>query len=152
MKRHSIFLASAALVAVLAVSGSAWAQLSGPSARWGYQNYPYDTAYNQGSYDYYGSPNYNYSYNYGYPNGYTGYSSNYSGATAPMVTGRSVATSQPGNYCSTPAKTCELYHTSFVGNGCSCRVPGGRARGTVASSYGYSPAAYNNPLGGYSGR
>jgi hypothetical protein len=28
-------------------------------------------------------------------------------------------------------KICELYHASFVGNGCSCRTPSGRARGSV---------------------
>jgi hypothetical protein len=53
------------------------------------------------------------------------------GATAPLTTGRSVATSQPGNSCTTPVKTCELREASFVGNGCSCRVSGGRARGSV---------------------
>ena len=51
--------------------------------------------------------------------------------TAPLITGRSVATGQIGNSCSTPAKTCELRHASYVGIGCSCRVPGGRARGSV---------------------
>jgi hypothetical protein len=51
---------------------------------------------------------------------------------APLVTGRSVATGQIGIYCATPAKTCELYHASYVGGGCSCRVPGGRSRGFVS--------------------
>jgi len=51
---------------------------------------------------------------------------------APPVTGRSVATGQIGIYCATPAKTCELYHASYVGGGCSCRVPGGRSRGFVS--------------------
>jgi hypothetical protein len=51
--------------------------------------------------------------------------------TAPLITGRSVATGQIGNSCSTPAKTCELRHASYVGIGCSCHVPGGRARGSV---------------------
>jgi hypothetical protein len=50
----------------------------------------------------------------------------------PLVTGRSVATGQLGIYCATPAKTCELYRASYVGGGCSCRVPGGRARGFVS--------------------
>ncbi|MGH6837631.1 MAG: hypothetical protein ACREDT_02285 [Methylocella sp.] len=53
-------------------------------------------------------------------------------ATAPLLTGRSVATGQMGNLCSTPVKTCELYHASFIGNGCSCKVTGGRSRGTVS--------------------
>jgi hypothetical protein len=51
---------------------------------------------------------------------------------APLVTGRSVATGQMGIYCVTPAKTCELSHASYVGGGCSCRVPGGRSRGSVS--------------------
>ena len=51
---------------------------------------------------------------------------------APLVTGRSVAAGQIGIYCATPAKTCELYHASYVGGGCSCRVPGGRSRGSVS--------------------
>jgi hypothetical protein len=52
--------------------------------------------------------------------------------SAPLVTGRSVATGQIGIYCATPAKTCELYHASYVGGGCSCRVTRGRSRGTVS--------------------
>jgi hypothetical protein len=52
-------------------------------------------------------------------------------ATAPLATGRSVATGQMGKMCSTPVKTCELYHASFIGNGCSCKVTGGHARGSV---------------------
>jgi hypothetical protein len=53
-------------------------------------------------------------------------------ATAPLVTGRSVATGGMGKMCSTPVKACELYHASYIGNGCSCRVTGGRSRGTVS--------------------
>jgi hypothetical protein len=53
-------------------------------------------------------------------------------ATAPLVTGRSVATGQMGKMCSTAVKACELYHASYIGNGCSCRVTGGRSRGTVS--------------------
>jgi hypothetical protein len=37
-----------------------------------------------------------------------------------------------GHYCATPVKTCQLYEASYVGIGCSCRVAGGRSRGTVA--------------------
>ena len=36
-----------------------------------------------------------------------------------------------GGYCATPEKTCELYSAAQVGTGCSCRVPGGHARGVV---------------------
>jgi hypothetical protein len=53
-------------------------------------------------------------------------------ATAPLVTSRSVATGHMGSICATPVKTCELSHASYVGNGCSCRVPGGSARGSVS--------------------
>jgi hypothetical protein len=52
-------------------------------------------------------------------------------AMGPLMTGRSVATGQMGRMCLTPAKSCELYQASWVGNGCSCRVPGGLARGSV---------------------
>jgi hypothetical protein len=36
-------------------------------------------------------------------------------ATAPLVTGRSVATGGMGKMCSTPVKACELYHASYIG-------------------------------------
>lgn len=36
-----------------------------------------------------------------------------------------------GGMCSTPVKTCALYEPAPLGIGCSCRVSGGRARGTV---------------------
>ena len=71
-------------------------------------------------------------------------------AAAPLVTGRSVATGQMGMTCSTPIKACELYHASWVGNGCSCRVPGGRARGAVTAPLAAAPpiaaAAATAPL------
>ena len=50
---------------------------------------------------------------------------------AALATGRSVVTGQLGSICSTPVKVCDLSHATYVGNGCSCRVPGGRARGSV---------------------
>ncbi len=56
-----------------------------------------------------------------------------------------------GNYCATPVTTCGLARPSWVGAGCSCRAPGGRARGTVASSYGYAPSASANPFDGLAG-
>ncbi len=82
----------------------------------------------------YGYPYYGYGSGYGY--GYPGYASGYGYpgygyAAAPLVTGRSVAIGGMGGYCSTPVKTCELYQASYIGNGCSCRVPGGHARGSV---------------------
>ena len=51
---------------------------------------------------------------------------------APVVTGRSIATGGIGDFCATSVKTCQLVEPSHVGGGCSCRVPGGHARGTVA--------------------
>jgi hypothetical protein len=79
----------------------------------------------------YGYP-YDYAYGYGYPYDYgSGYGYPAAATAAPLVTGRSVATGQMGNYCTTPVKTCQLYNASYIGNGCSCRVSGGRSRGTV---------------------
>lgn len=74
-----------------------------------------------------------YGYNYGYPDDYGYDAYPYSAeADAPLTMGRSVATGELGNHCATPQKTCVLYNPSDIGGGCSCRVPGGRARGTVA--------------------
>jgi hypothetical protein len=70
---------------------------------------------------------YGYPYDYGY---YPGYAPGVA-TTAPLVTGRSVAVGNVGDFCSTPVKTCQLIQPSYVGGGCSCRVPGGRARGSV---------------------
>ncbi len=53
-------------------------------------------------------------------------------AAAPLVTGHSVAAGQMGKMCSTPVKSCELNQASWIGNGCSCKVSGGRSRGSVA--------------------
>ena len=36
-----------------------------------------------------------------------------------------------GDYCQTPVRTCKLINPAELGVGCSCRVAGGRARGTV---------------------
>lgn len=53
-------------------------------------------------------------------------------ATAPLTMGRSVAEGQMGGSCTTPVKSCRLHQASFIGNGCSCKVTGGRSRGTVS--------------------
>jgi hypothetical protein len=47
--------------------------------------------------------------------------------------------------------TCALARASWIGERCSCRVPGYRALGTVASSYGYAPSASANPFEGLAG-
>jgi hypothetical protein len=154
MKRITAYLASAALGTGLIGSGPAWAQNWGWSSDIGWRGYPYNAdnyAYNYGypyNYDYgYRYPSsYAYGYGYGYP-----YANSYdyanpfatvtapiaalaaaTSATAPLVTGRSVATGQMGKMCSTPVKACELFHASYIGNGCSCRVTGGLSRGTVS--------------------
>ncbi len=51
------------------------------------------------------------------------------GYSAPVVSVGAVAAD--GNYCATSVKTCLLYEPGWLGTGCSCRVPGGLARGTV---------------------
>jgi hypothetical protein len=39
--------------------------------------------------------------------------------------------SADGGYCVTTVRTCTLTSSAPIGTGCSCRVQGGRARGTV---------------------
>jgi hypothetical protein len=36
-----------------------------------------------------------------------------------------------GGQCSTPVRICTLYDPAPLGTGCSCRIPGGHARGVV---------------------
>ena len=115
MKLFGILIATAALGAALVASGPAAAFRDGG---W------YPNNYSSG----YGCP-YDYSSGYGYPYDYSSGYGPAAVATAPLVTGRSVAVG--GNYCATPVKTCLLSHTSWVGNGCSCTVYRGHARGTV---------------------
>jgi len=158
MKRLGVLMAAAALGAALLASGPAEARWGGGGWGghgfaggwghsgwghggwgWGHRGWGYggwglaglglglglaglDYGYDYPGYGYgYGYPGY--AYGYGYP-GY-GY------AAAPLVTGRSMAIGGMGGYCSTPVRTCELYQASFIGNGCSCRVVGGHARGVV---------------------
>ncbi|RTL81290.1 MAG: hypothetical protein EKK29_18250 [Hyphomicrobiales bacterium] len=88
--------------------------------RWGYggvalgaaASYPY-------SYGYYGSA---------YPSACGNYGSGtygYSGASY------SAPVASEGYYCATSEKTCLLNEPGWLGTGCSCKVPGGRARGIV---------------------
>ncbi|HXW72480.1 MAG TPA: hypothetical protein VEK34_13750 [Methylocella sp.] len=99
--------------------------------------YPYNTAYGWGSYDY-GDPLSFITAPLGAitapVTGVAGAAAATpfnaaSAATAPLATGRSVA--ETGRMCTSPRKSCELYHASWIGNGCSCKVHGGWARGTV---------------------
>lgn len=114
----------------------------------GWRHYGWHRGWHHGWHYGWHRPGYNYAY--GYPYGYglgTGLAATAAApltlaaaaatapltlaadATAPLMTGRSVAAS--GNYCATPVKTCLLYEPGWVGTGCSCKVTGGRARGTV---------------------
>ncbi len=91
---------------------------------------------------YYGYGNgYPYNYGYGYGPGLAAVATAplalAADATAPLMTGRSVAVGAvavgagSGNYCATLVRTCLLYESGWLGTGCSCRVPGGHARGFV---------------------
>lgn len=136
MKRFGIFgilLAMAAFGAALVASGPASAHCWYHGGwhhcgwhRWHPVNYTYWNGYPYGS-----------GYGYGYGSGLglglaalaTAPLALAADATAPLMTGRSVAAS--GNYCATPVRTCLLYEPGWLGTGCSCRVYGGHARGTV---------------------
>ncbi|SFK51913.1 hypothetical protein [Methylocapsa palsarum] len=135
--------------------GGAWPAISGLGLGLGLTEaasgaYDYVSPYS--SYDYngpyagygYGYPTYGYDFAYGYPYGPgtgfgtgllslpgTGFAVAGAPTAPPLTTGRSAAAGGMGASCSTPAKTCELTHASMIGNGCSCRVEGGRARGSV---------------------
>jgi hypothetical protein len=47
----------------------------------------------------------------------------------PAIGGQNMASE--GYYCATDMKTCLLREPGWTGTGCSCRVPGGQARGLV---------------------
>lgn len=53
----------------------------------------------------------------------------YYGYSAPVPSVAVVAAD--GIYCATSVKTCLLQEPGWLGTGCSCRVPGGYARGVV---------------------
>ncbi len=105
--------------------------LAAATSPWWGSNYPY-YGYGYGNYPYYGYGD-NYPYGYGLAAAATVPAAVAAAVTEPLITGRSVAigNAQMGNYCSTPVRTCLLYNESWVGNGCSCRISGGRARGSV---------------------
>jgi hypothetical protein len=87
-----------------------------------------------------------YPYRYGYPYGY-GWGWGAAGLATGLAIGAAAApvyaepvyesplyetsTGALGGYCATPARTCALINPAEIGIGCSCRIPGGRARGTV---------------------
>jgi len=136
MKLFGILIAIAALGAALVASGPAAAFRGSwyPNYYSSGYGYPYDYSSGYGyRYDYSSGYGYRYDYSSGYGPGLAAFATAplalAATATAPLLTGRSVAVG--GNYCATPVKTCLLSHTSWVGNGCSCTVYGGHARGTV---------------------
>lgn len=146
------------IVTALFASAAACTGLLAASPSWAQAPYPYGTYSSYPGYSYgYGYPyagTYGYSSDYGNPFSIitapiaamtaplTALAAPVAGVaaapvaataavTTPLVTGRSIATGQMGRMCSTPARSCELYHASWVGNGCSCRVAGGLTRGSV---------------------
>ncbi|HXW71952.1 MAG TPA: hypothetical protein VEK34_10990 [Methylocella sp.] len=133
MKSNPIGLVAVSLAAMLIVSGTAWGQMAPLGSDTGYPGDPY-AADSRDPYDT------TYPHEYPYPlapvplGGLTVIAPAAALAAVPappLVTGRSVAAGQMGNYCSTPAKACELYRALPAGSGCSCKAPGGRARGLV---------------------
>jgi len=104
MKRTATYLTSAALgTMLLATSSAAWAQMEVPLVMLGMS-----LLANSGSLP---APS-------GAP----------AAATAPLMTGRSVATGQFGNSCSTHVKTCELRHASLSYVGWLLKPRAGRPR------------------------
>lgn len=55
----------------------------------------------------------------------------YYGPAYPVYPAYQVVPSAGGGRCSTPVRLCTLYEPAPIGMGCSCSVPGGRARGSV---------------------
>jgi len=143
MKQIGFLMASATLCSVLALSGPARAEDRGGwhgetpcCGGWGqaYAGLAFSAAHPWWGlgYPYYG-------YGYASPYGYdaaamaaTRLPMTAAAATPPLVMGRSVAIREWGDYCSTPVTACALHHASYIGEGCSCWVEGGRARGTVS--------------------
>ncbi|GEO13747.1 hypothetical protein [Microvirga aerophila] len=101
----------------------------------------------RGRYPYYGGRYPNYGRYYGrypyYGNYYGGWGAGLAtgaviGAAAtypyynyPYATYQTPVASADGGYCVTAVRTCTLTSSAPIGTGCSCRVQGGRARGTV---------------------
>ena len=80
-------------------------------------------------YGWYGHRHYGYGYGSGSGYGYPGYYHwGYAGAMPAVGV---ISEPASGDYCATPEKTCLLYEPGVLATGCSCKVPGGRARGTV---------------------
>jgi hypothetical protein len=55
----------------------------------------------------------------------------YAESPGEVVSARSVVTAGLGLHCATEVKTCRLRQASVLGGGCTCKVTGGFARGSV---------------------
>ncbi|SCX82100.1 hypothetical protein [Microvirga guangxiensis] len=100
-----------------------------PPGTWG-GRYPYY----RGRYPYYGGYYGRYPYYGGWglaTGAVIGAAATYPYYGYPYSTYQTPVASAAGGYCVTPARTCALTNPAPIGVGCSCRTPGGRARGTV---------------------
>jgi hypothetical protein len=106
-----------------------------------YPNYGGRYPYYRGRYPYYGG---GYPYYGGYYGGWgwglatgavIGAAATYPYYNYPDSTYQTPVSSTVGGYCATTVRTCALTSAAPVGTGCSCRVSGGRARGTVVGAY-----------------
>jgi hypothetical protein len=106
-----------------------------------YPNYGGRYPYYRGRYPYYGG---GYPYYGGYYGGWgwglatgavIGAAATYPYYNYPYSTYQTPVSSTVGGYCATSVRTCALTSAAPVGIGCSCRVSGGRARGTVVGAY-----------------
>jgi hypothetical protein len=69
---------------------------------------------------------------FGYPYwGYGGYGYGYGWDDDYYYDTPTYGYSSLGGFCATRVRTCQLYEPAPVGAPCSCRIPGGRARGSV---------------------
>jgi hypothetical protein len=115
------------------------AAISNPGGRYGYRSgygrYGYRTAgYYGGRYPYYGGNYGRYPYYGGWglaTGAVIGAAATYPYYNDPYSTYQTPVSSAVGGYCATSVRTCALTNSAPVGIGCSCRTPGGRARGTV---------------------
>jgi len=64
-----------------------------------------------------------------------GAAATYPGYGYPVYPAYQVEPTASGGQCSTAVKVCTLYEPAPLGTGCSCRVSGGRARGTVVGPW-----------------
>ena len=112
---------------------------------WGYggryPNYGGRYPYYRGRYPYYGGGypyygNYYGGWGWGLASGAViGAAATYPYYNYPYSTYQTPVSSTVGGYCATSVRTCALTSAAPVGTGCSCRVSGGRARGTVVGAY-----------------